>query len=640
MYQALYRKYRPTNFNEIAGQQVIVKTLKNAISNDRLSHAYLFTGPRGTGKTSIAKIVAKTINCENLNDFIPCDKCKSCLEFNSKNDVDIIEIDAASNNGVDEIREIRNKIDLVPSFSRFKVYIIDEVHMLTTGAFNALLKTLEEPPSHIIFILATTEPHKIPATILSRCQRFDFKRISLDDIVSRLECISQSEGFNISHDVLFEIARLSDGGLRDSISLLDQVISYADSDITVSDVHEVNGTLTQDELKLFFNDVIDMNFEHIFSKIYEYNNSGKNLVKIVESIVSFIKNILLYYDAPEFLKSCGYDLDVYKDYDISSDKLIKCINEFNECLINMRKTNNFQLTLEMCLLNISNIFNEKVEVVKTENKEIIKKNKTKIDNASIIHKEKFDDSLFKKIRVENTLSDFNKAILRDVLGNIDSFKNYVLDNELGKYASMVLDGKLKAASSEYLVFVYDNGDLSNTFNSCFKSIESLVSKVLSKSYKVVSVPIDEWESIRDLFNGKKKQFVYVPENGQFDIVNETTDEIASMFDGVVEYNQERGDFMNIQAMMKQAQQLQKKMMDEKKSIDSKVFTGKSSIVSITMTGDKKVTGVDINMDSIESDDKEMLEDMIMLAVNDAITQIDKETEDKMGKYTQGLPGLF
>ena len=328
---------------------------------------------------------------------------------------------------------------------------------------------------------------------------------------------------------------MSDGGLRDSISLLDQVISYADSDITVSDVHEVNGTLTQDELKLFFDDVIGMNYENVFSKIYTYNNNGKNLVKIVESIVSFVKNILLYYDAPEFLKSCGYDLDVYKDYDISSDKLIKCINEFNECLINMKKSNNFQLTLEMCLLNISNIFNEKVEVkevVKTE----VKENKVKVDKVSVVHKNKFDDSLFKKIRVENALSDFNKGILRDILGSIDNFKNYVLDNELGKYASMIMDGKLKAASNEYLVFVYDNGDLANTFNSCFKGIESLVNRVLSKNYKVVSVPIDEWESIRDLFNGKKKQFVYVPENGQFDSVNESTDEIASMFDGVVEYN--------------------------------------------------------------------------------------------------------
>ena len=260
MYQALYRKYRPNNFNEIAGQQVIVKTLKNAILNDRLSHAYLFTGPRGTGKTSIAKIVAKTINCERLNDFVPCDNCKSCLEFISKNNVDIIEIDAASNNGVDEIREIRNKIDLVPSFSKYKVYIIDEVHMLTQGAFNALLKTLEEPPKHIIFILATTEPHKIPNTILSRCQRFDFKRITNADIVERLSFIAKEEKINVSSDVLLEIARLSDGGLRDSISLFDQVISYAGNNFSVEDVHEVNGTICNDVLKSFVEDILNLNF--------------------------------------------------------------------------------------------------------------------------------------------------------------------------------------------------------------------------------------------------------------------------------------------------------------------------------------------------------------------------------------------
>ena len=311
MYQALYRKYRPRNFNEIAGQQVIVKTLKNAILNDRLSHAYLFTGPRGTGKTSIAKIVAKTINCECLNDFIPCDKCRSCIEFNSKNDVDIIEIDAASNNGVDEIREIRNKIDLVPSFSKFKVYIIDEVHMLTQGAFNALLKTLEEPPSHIIFILATTEPHKIPNTILSRCQRFDFKYISNEDIVSRLQYISEQENINISSEVLMEIARLSDGGLRDSISLLDQVISYSCDSISIEDVHEVNGTVSIELLKQLVDNIINKNFEYIFPIILEYNNSGKNLVKIVESIVIFLKNILLSYEAPLYLKNSGYDINIY-----------------------------------------------------------------------------------------------------------------------------------------------------------------------------------------------------------------------------------------------------------------------------------------------------------------------------------------
>ena len=226
MYQALYRKYRPKTFDDVVGQDVIVKTLKNSIKNDMVSHAYLFCGPRGTGKTSIAKIFAKILNCTNLKDLEPCNECVSCIQVNTNQNIDIIEIDAASNNGVDEIREIRNKITLVPANSKYKIYIIDEVHMLSGAAFNALLKTLEEPPSHVIFIFATTEPQKIPTTILSRCQRFDYKKISDSKIVERLKFIAKSEKINISDEALFEIARLSDGGMRDSISLLDQALAY------------------------------------------------------------------------------------------------------------------------------------------------------------------------------------------------------------------------------------------------------------------------------------------------------------------------------------------------------------------------------------------------------------------------------
>jgi len=534
MYQALYRKYRPSNFNEIAGQQVIVKTLKNAILGDRLSHAYLFTGPRGTGKTSIAKIVAKTINCENLNDFVPCNQCRSCVEFNSKNDVDIIEIDAASNNGVDEIREIRNKIDLVPSFSRYKVYIIDEVHMLTQGAFNALLKTLEEPPGHIIFILATTEPHKIPNTILSRCQRFDFKRISNDDIVERLVFIANAEKINVNRDVLFEIARLSDGGLRDSISLLDQVISYANDSLTIEDVHEVNGTICDVVLKQLVDDILNLNYENVFLQISDYSKNGKNLVKIVESVVIFIKNILLSLEAPSYLEKNGYSLSNYGGYNLNVSFLVKCINVLNECLTNMRKSNSPQLSFEMALLNLSKFNSEDNDVVSIKNDDLKEKKK----NEYKIHKKIDNYKLFKEIRIDNTLSRFNKTILKNILNQISLFKNYVIDNKYGKWASIILDGNLKAASDEYLIFVYDNLDMSNMFNANFEVIEELIVKVLSTSYKVVSVSLDEWEEIRELFNSKKKQFNYVNEDGRFKLSSsncEENNEIATMFEDVVEY---------------------------------------------------------------------------------------------------------
>ena len=280
MYQALYRKYRPKNFDEVVGQDVIVKTLKNSIENNRISHAYMFTGPRGTGKTSTAKIFAKMINCKQLVNGIPCGNCECCLQSDNNQNVDIIEIDAASNNGVDEIRELKNKVSLVPSISKYKVYIIDEVHMLSTSAFNALLKTLEEPPAHVIFILATTDPHKVLPTILSRCQRFDFKKVSDLCIKKRLDEISKLEDISIDDDALIEIARLANGGMRDALSIYDQVIAFSDGKISSDDVHEVNGTITQENLKLFVEKIKNNNLKEIFSYIDDFEVKGKNFLKL------------------------------------------------------------------------------------------------------------------------------------------------------------------------------------------------------------------------------------------------------------------------------------------------------------------------------------------------------------------------
>ena len=248
-YQALYRKYRPKTFDDVYGQEIIVRTLKNIISNNKLTHAYLFIGPRGTGKTSVAKIFAKSINCLNVKNGISCEKCDICINSNLNENVDIIEMDAASNNGVDEIREIKNHVTLLPTISKYKIYIIDEVHMLTPGAFNALLKTLEEPPKHIIFILATTEPHKIPLTIISRCQSFEFKPIPKNIIIERLKFICNEEKIEIDDESLNLIALDSNGGMRDAIGLLDQLNAYTNSNIKYDDVLKLNGRISNSDLK-------------------------------------------------------------------------------------------------------------------------------------------------------------------------------------------------------------------------------------------------------------------------------------------------------------------------------------------------------------------------------------------------------
>ena len=246
-YLALYRKYRPNSFDDVLGQNKVVAVIKNAIINNKVSHAYLFSGPRGTGKTTVAKILARLVNCERLSsDGKPCEKCFNCINYLNSND--IVEIDAASNNGVDEIRELIDKVNLVPSNAKYKIYIIDEVHMLTNQAFNALLKTLEEPPSHVIFVLATTDPQKVPLTISSRCQKFQFSKIDDMCIVERLQKIVALEKINIDEEALFEIARLSDGGMRDAINMLDQLATYESGQITLDEVHMVAGSVSYDNI--------------------------------------------------------------------------------------------------------------------------------------------------------------------------------------------------------------------------------------------------------------------------------------------------------------------------------------------------------------------------------------------------------
>ena len=354
-YTALYRKYRPSNFASVVGQEVVVDILKNSILNNKVSHAYLFTGPRGTGKTSIAKILAHAINCLNFNGDI-CGECEVCKNLEI-NDSDIIEIDAASNNGVDEIRTLRDNVKLLPSFCKYKIYIIDEVHMLSTGAFNALLKTLEEPPSHVIFILATTEPNKIPLTILSRCQRFDFNKISNEKLVSRLLYIATQEGKIVDKSILEYIAEISDGGLRDAINLLDQVISLPQESVTLEEIDRLSGRISQNTLFELLNAISTGNYVSILNISDIIYGEGKNYKDIADGMLAIVRDL-----------SINFEVDSYFNKDYSSklatinipfDKLISITSLLNELIKELKNSNDPKMLFDIYMVNICNSLSSK-----------------------------------------------------------------------------------------------------------------------------------------------------------------------------------------------------------------------------------------------------------------------------------------
>jgi DNA polymerase-3 subunit gamma/tau len=298
-YTALYRVYRPQTFQDVVGQAHVTTTLRNALREGRLSHAYLFNGPRGTGKTSAAKIMAKAVNCEQPQDGEPCNQCATCLAITDGSVTDVLEIDAASNRGVEEIRDIRDKVKFAPSDVKYKVYIIDEVHMLTTEAFNALLKTLEEPPSHVLFILATTEPHKLPATIISRCQRFDFHRIPLKEMVKRLQYICQAQGIEAEEQALHLVAKLAEGGMRDALSLLDQAISYSPNVVKASDIMQITGTVSQGYFSVLARHIAEQDVAKVMEAFDRVMVQGKDPEQFLQDFLYYYRDMLLLKTAPQ-----------------------------------------------------------------------------------------------------------------------------------------------------------------------------------------------------------------------------------------------------------------------------------------------------------------------------------------------------
>lgn len=526
MYQALYRKYRPVDFDSVVGQNVIIKTLKNSIANHTFSHAYMFFGPRGTGKTTVSKIFARNVNCEESIDGIACQKCNSCKCSFSKECVDIIEIDAASNNGVDEIRELKNRISLVPSQLKYKIYIIDEVHMLSIGAFNALLKTLEEPPEHAIFILATTDPQKVPETIISRCQCFSFKRISSDTIQERLKYVCEKENISIDAEVLKNIALLSEGGMRDALGLLDKLSSYCDSGkkITMDSFVEVNGIISNTQLLDFLSMIMNNNISGVLNTIKELDISGKNLLQVMIQLLTFSRNLVVDY----YLNN--------KVLDFSIDQVQSFTNLLNEKMFDIKKAENVRIYIEMFLLKFiyDNLVKDDKNTVKSTNiekaesskEEITEIKKDKVEENIVISKKSKVDKVVTKnniveknipkilnlseimsIRINNTLALADKKLLKSETLLFEKLKDYAFDQDFGYVVCALLDSKLRVVSPDNMIVSYEYNSMVDRNLDILQKMIEIYNKITNSNKKIAIVSDEEWENIREEYISNLKNKV-------------------------------------------------------------------------------------------------------------------------------------
>ena len=523
-YQALYRKYRPKTFDDVYGQQIVVQTLKNVIKNNKLTHAYLFVGPRGTGKTSIAKIFAKTINCLHPEDGLSCEKCDICISNNSNENVDIIEMDAASNNGVDEIREIRNHITLLPTVSKYKIYIIDEVHMLTTGAFNALLKTLEEPPEHIIFILATTEPHKIPLTIMSRCQSFEFKPIPVATIKERLKYICAQENINIDDKSLNLIAEESNGGLRDAVSMLDQLNAYADGNIKYEDVLLLNGRINDDEIEKFMTEMVNDDLNSVFTKIESWQEEGKNFIYICEDFIRFLRNELIKFK----LENNSNIVNL-----IGENKTIEVIMILNKISNDMKISKDKKVLFDVTIINITNILKSKQmfenNVYDSKNMKIENKTSEKVEikeekpqTVEVPIKEIKDYTLYDElmsIRLNNTLSIADKKSKIEYENAVENLKNDISDLNKLKIINLLDDTKITAGSKDGIILTTDNDNILHDLYDNMELLEESLESLLGKKVKVCILLDELWNKKRIIYVEKIKNKEKIDIIDEEDILN-------------------------------------------------------------------------------------------------------------------------
>ena len=521
-YLALYRKYRPIRFSDISGQDNIVKIIHNSIVNNKISHAYLLCGPRGTGKTTMAKLIARMVNCENLIDGEPCGKCNSCLSINNNSNDDIIEMDAASNNGVDEIREIRDKVNLVPSISKYKVYIIDEVHMLSTGAFNALLKTLEEPPKHVIFILATTEEQKIPLTIASRCQKYNFTKLTVDNIVKRLKEIVMAEKLTVNDEVLTEIARFSDGGMRDAINMLDQLVSSVSGEITINNVYEINGILSFTDICDFLIMLSDGNLSNILNFVDKMESGGKDLVKLLEEMLLIIKDVLIFKNCPDLIVDNLKKPNIQKIGDLYNEEFIYYfVNSVDELIGKIKFSSHPTVLVQVFFVNLVNYYknlNDRLgnkiisgkyfpEIIEEKNQTIEEKNYFPGNNDEkknkIVENNKLSDDI-KKIRINNALAMADKKFLLNLKKIWNSIGEYLLDKNFGVIAGLLNDTIPVVASEDVLVLVSENNSVISRLNEFNGDVSLFLKKFFNLEYKVVVINNVEWDNEKKKFVENKK----------------------------------------------------------------------------------------------------------------------------------------
>jgi len=521
-YQALYRKYRPKNFEDFIDQENVKKILVNSIKNNKISHAYLFAGPRGIGKTSMAKIFAKAVNCldfEKNGDV--CDECENCIECN-ENSIDIIEIDAASNNGVDQIRDLKNKISIVPNNLKYKVYIIDEVHMLTNSAFNALLKTLEEPPAYIIFILATTEFYEVPETIVSRCQCFNFSRITLNSLMKRLRYIADQEKIKVDDDTLMEIAQFSNGGLRDAIGVLDKLNSFTNGNIKSEDFKVINNLVSNEDIKKLYTSIVENDKKELFSILEKVNLDGYDFKNLIERLMIYIRDNL------------STNISENKEVNKCDVKLVNCLNEL---LIELKQSLTPYIITQVKILDfmINNydnasqstsaaLQNNGVQSYTSDSKIIsreIMSEKDKKETKSVsLSKSKQSFTVNEEVRlnlINNALASADKKKKDDLVNKWSNLDSFYVDKKYAKMAQLLSDTFPMVVGNGYMILTTDIDALIQNIYKKINLCEELINKLSNDNIRIVIVLNDEFDAI------KNKYIKDLKDGNKYNVIDETRD---------------------------------------------------------------------------------------------------------------------